>query len=158
MRECGNAYATFRRSQKTAWATFTRKLPHCHLSLGGLGLRSAVRTSVPAHWASWADVLPMIRDRHPVVATTIVNALENDTAFLALGRRARQRKILTEWKSLRSRNGARTTTTINTFGSWRPVVRSLCTEEDRDGQWSGEARNGDHVPLDGRSVRVLGGK
>ena len=45
------------------------------LSLGGLGLRSAVRTSVPAHWASWADVLPMIRDRHPVVATTIVNAL-----------------------------------------------------------------------------------
>ena len=54
------------------------------LSLGGLGLRSAVRTSVPAHWASWADVLPMIRDRHPAVATTIVNAMENDTASLCL--------------------------------------------------------------------------
>ena len=33
------------------------------LSLGGLGSRSAVRTSVPAHWA---DVLPMIRDMHPM--------------------------------------------------------------------------------------------
>ena len=27
------------------------------LSMGGLGLRSAVRTSVPAHWASWEDCL-----------------------------------------------------------------------------------------------------
>ena len=44
------------------------------LSLGGLGLRSAVRTSVPAHWASWADVLPVIRDGHPAVATMIMNA------------------------------------------------------------------------------------
>ena len=59
------------------------------LSSGGLGLRSAVRTSVPAHWASWADVLPMIRDRHPVVATTIVNALENDPASPCLGTASR---------------------------------------------------------------------
>ena len=62
------------------------------LSLGGLGLRSAVRTSVPAHWASWADVLPMIRDRHPAVATMIVNALDGDTASPCVGavRRAAQ--------------------------------------------------------------------
>ena len=59
------------------------------LSLGSLGLRSAVRTSVLAHWASWADVLPMIRDRHHVVATTIVNALENDTASSFLGAASR---------------------------------------------------------------------
>ena len=30
------------------------------LSLGGLGLRSATRTRVPAHWSSWADCLPMV--------------------------------------------------------------------------------------------------
>ena len=42
------------------------------LVLGGLGLRSAVRTRVPAHWASWADCLPMVKDRHPEVAASMV--------------------------------------------------------------------------------------
>ena len=37
-------------------------------SMGGLGLRSAVRTRVPAHWSSWADYLPMVHARHPDVA------------------------------------------------------------------------------------------
>ena len=32
---------------------------------GGIGLRSAHRTAPAAHWASWADALKMIRDRHP---------------------------------------------------------------------------------------------
>ena len=31
------------------------------LSKGGLGLRSAVRSRVAAHWASWADCLPMVQ-------------------------------------------------------------------------------------------------
>ena len=47
------------------------------LSVGGLGLRSAVRTSSSAHWASWADSLPMVRERHPGVADMIVDALES---------------------------------------------------------------------------------
>ena len=47
------------------------------LSMGGLDLRSAVRTSVPAHWASWGDCLGMINDRHPEVAHMIVTVLEN---------------------------------------------------------------------------------
>ena len=59
------------------------------LSLGGLDLRSAVRTSVPVHWASWADVQPMIRDRHPTVATMILNALEDDTVSPCLGAASR---------------------------------------------------------------------
>ena len=46
------------------------------LSMGGLGLRSAVRTSVPAFWASWADSLQMVHEKHPVVAEWIVEALE----------------------------------------------------------------------------------
>ena len=37
------------------------------LSLGGLGVRSAVRTSKAAYWASWADSLAMINERHPQV-------------------------------------------------------------------------------------------
>ena len=45
------------------------------LSLGGLGLRSAVRTSAPAYWANWADTLPMIHQRHPVVVEDMVSWL-----------------------------------------------------------------------------------
>ena len=46
------------------------------LSLRGLGLRSAQRTSIPAFWASWADSLAMIRQRHPDVAVQLVHELE----------------------------------------------------------------------------------
>ena len=42
------------------------------LSMGGLGLQNPVRTSVPAFWASWADSLQMVHERHPVVAERIV--------------------------------------------------------------------------------------
>ena len=42
------------------------------LALGGMGLRSADRSRVAAHWASWADTLPMIQERHPAVAELIV--------------------------------------------------------------------------------------
>ena len=35
------------------------------MAMGGLGLRSEVRTSLSAFWASWADCLPMVQKRHP---------------------------------------------------------------------------------------------
>ena len=38
------------------------------LSAGGLGLASAHRVGVAAHWASWADCILMVRRRHPVLA------------------------------------------------------------------------------------------
>ena len=44
--------------------------------MGGLGLRSASRTSQSAFWASWADSLSMIRERHPTVADFVVRRLE----------------------------------------------------------------------------------
>ena len=53
----------------------TEDLARLPLSMGGLGLRSAVRTSPAAHWASWADSLPMIQKRHPAVARLIVAQL-----------------------------------------------------------------------------------
>ena len=52
--------------------------------LGGIGLRSAARTSKPACWASWGDSLAMIRRRHPIVADQLVHQLEGhpETPFL----------------------------------------------------------------------------
>ena len=48
------------------------------LNMGGLGLCSAVRTSNSAFWASWADSLPMVRER-PLVTGMIVDALDSAT-------------------------------------------------------------------------------
>ena len=44
---------------------------------GGIGLRSARRSQPAAHWASWADALTMVKERHPIVADTILGALES---------------------------------------------------------------------------------
>ena len=43
--------------------------------MGGLGLRSAVRTAPAAHWGSWADCLHTISERHTHVAHTMTDAL-----------------------------------------------------------------------------------
>ena len=55
------------------------------LAMGGLGLRSAERTRWPAYWASWADTLPMIRERHPEMADLIVYHLEGGASSPCLG-------------------------------------------------------------------------
>ena len=44
--------------------------------LGGLGLRSAERTSPAAYWASWADALEVIRQRRPNEAAAFLAELE----------------------------------------------------------------------------------
>ena len=44
--------------------------------LGGLGLRSAVRTAPAAYWASWADALEMLGQRLPALAARAVDLLE----------------------------------------------------------------------------------
>ena len=59
-------------------SAITRDTATLPLALGGLGLRSATRTSLPAFWASWADCLSMIHKRHPTVAETLVRELEGD--------------------------------------------------------------------------------
>ena len=46
------------------------------LSLGGLGLRSAVGLRKAAFWASWCDCLPMIKERHPTIASQLLRSLE----------------------------------------------------------------------------------
>ena len=62
-------------------------VPHCswtQCKLGGTGLRSAERTRIAAYWASWADSLAMIRQRHPDVAEQLVQELEGHS-MLASG-------------------------------------------------------------------------
>ena len=44
--------------------------------LGGLGLRSALRTRSSAFWASWADCLPMVFKRYPDLVADFVDQLE----------------------------------------------------------------------------------
>ena len=49
--------------------TFQAKFP---LRLGGCGLRDSVRISHAAYWASWADALPVIIARFPIISVRIM--------------------------------------------------------------------------------------
>ena len=49
------------------------------LSSGGLGCRSTVRLRHAACWASWADSIKMIGERHPEVAATILRAMDENS-------------------------------------------------------------------------------
>ena len=55
------------------------------LILGVLGLRSAVRTSESAYWASWPECLPMMQERHPEVDREFVTRLEAGVETPCLG-------------------------------------------------------------------------
>ena len=65
------------------------------LVLGGLGLRSAIRTRYSAFWASWADCIPMVGARHPEVAAQLVVQLEGHPATPCLGAAAAAARALT---------------------------------------------------------------
>ena len=45
------------------------------LTLGGVGLGSALRIREAANWASWADCLEMVRERHPSIATAMIEGI-----------------------------------------------------------------------------------
>ena len=45
------------------------------LTLGGLGVGSAMRIRDAAHWGSWADCLEMVQARHPQVADDIIRGI-----------------------------------------------------------------------------------
>ena len=55
------------------------------LVLGGLGLRSAVGTSPSAFWATWADCLHKVHQRHPAVSAVLVDHLDGGTDTPHLG-------------------------------------------------------------------------
>ena len=48
------------------------------LRLGGCGLRSAHRSRLAAYWASWADTLPILHSRLPLVADRLLQLLNGE--------------------------------------------------------------------------------
>ena len=54
-------------------------LPIVH---GGLGLRSSTLLSPAAHWAAWADILPIIAERAPAVGARALAELEREDSPL----------------------------------------------------------------------------
>ena len=64
---------------------FARELATLPMRMGGLGLRSATRCAESAFWASWADTLPMIRERTPQVAEMVVHAMNGEQQTGCLG-------------------------------------------------------------------------
>ena len=57
-----------------------RMLSNLPLSRGGLGLSCAVRSSMAAHWSSWADCVHMIKQRHPEVAEIMLTGIDHEVA------------------------------------------------------------------------------
>ena len=55
------------------------------MRMGGLGLRSAVRTATGAYWASWADALHMVHQRSPHLIGMVVHHLSHPNAVGCLG-------------------------------------------------------------------------
>ncbi|CAK0888856.1 unnamed protein product, partial [Prorocentrum cordatum] len=64
-----------------------REVAQLPLCLGGLGLRCAARMAPAAWWASWADCLPMLRERAPALTADICWALDTGAAGLPPGLR-----------------------------------------------------------------------
>ncbi len=67
--------------------------------LGGLGLRCSTRTAPAAYWAAWADALPTLKERFPVLTAGIVAELEEN-----FGRRHCLREVLRAARELRAEN------------------------------------------------------
>ena len=71
-----------------------RDLASLPFQLGGCGLLSAMRSRVPAHWASWADSLRTIHCRHPALADLMVRNLSEPSGFRHFGAAASCREVL----------------------------------------------------------------
>ena len=90
--------------------------PNCHSPWGGLGLTSAVRSRVAAHWSSWADCIHMIRQRHLSVAETLITGIHRGPAPC--------------FAAVRSRQG--TLEEVGLIPSWRTLVDTPPQREDAE--------------------------
>ena len=57
----------------------SRRVANLPTRHGGAGLRSARRTASGAHWAAWADALPFICERFPLLGRSLLNQLNGRT-------------------------------------------------------------------------------
>ena len=96
--DCGIVSRTFLGVSPDLSDMLSRDSSSSPLSMGGLGLRNAVKTSVPSFWASWADSLQMVHERHPVIAERIVEALERGATLPHCVLWWTQRGPWTEWR------------------------------------------------------------
>ena len=60
-----------------------RTLGSSPFSKGGIRLRSAFETSPAAYWASWADCLEMVHQRHPDVAESVLEKFNRNEGAAA---------------------------------------------------------------------------
>ena len=65
------------------------------LSAGGLGLASAQRSRGGARWASWADCIRMVKERHPTIAEMMITHMADGTAPCFEAVRACQQSLVT---------------------------------------------------------------
>ena len=82
-----------------AGETNARQLAELPLRLGGLGLRSAVRTAPSAFLASWADCMPTLAKRYPQAARRLLQELECPHPTLASVKAARDSEELLRQES-----------------------------------------------------------
>ena len=76
------------------------------LALGGLGLRSALRSRQSVYWASWADTLPIVRARHPPTAVSLVEFLTAGVGPVSLmSTEVARRDLLGVWWGSHFRHG-----------------------------------------------------
>ena len=95
---------------------------------GGLGLRSAARTSTAAYWAAWVDALGVLRTKNPNLATRFLNLLERPLE--------EQPRCLQEATTARAILRDRGYTTLPT---WREAVAGAEAPQPTDaemGEWS----------------------
>ena len=64
------------------------------LSSGGLGLTSANRSRFAVHWASWADCVRMVNERHPPIADMMIHHLQEGLAPSFLSVRICARRLV----------------------------------------------------------------
>ena len=69
-------------------AATARKIAFLPVVHGGLGLRSSALLSPAAHWAAWADVLPIIAERAPELGDRVLQELEAEESSVPSVRRA----------------------------------------------------------------------
>ena len=123
-----------------------QQLASLPLTLGGLGVASAERTRHAAHWASWANCLAMVQQRHPSVAEEMIVGLDRDLApCLAAVRHCRE--VLAEanfhppgWRGLGSggsRPCGRSGPNQPKFGWQQCASRSLETKHLNERVWPG---------------------
>ena len=77
----------------SAVSDYSRHVSHLPCRLGGLGLRSAVRAAPAAYWSAWADALPILHARFPLVVEEYavqLDVAEHVRACFAAVRMARE--------------------------------------------------------------------